>query len=55
MLQGAGHNSDSNKQKVDNYPTNTLTFCNDDNAIERFNTAVHYPIKNLNTNITIVC
>lgn len=31
-------------------PPNTLTFCNNDNAIGRFNTAVHYFIKNLNTN-----
>ena len=57
MLHGAGHNSDDNKQEAHNiyYPTkHTLTFCNDDNAIGRFNTAVHYFIKNLNTYIIIV-
>ena len=54
MLNGAGYNSDDNKQEVHNYPPNTLTFCKDDNAIGRFNTAVHYFIKNLNTNIIIV-
>lgn len=35
-------------------PPNTLTFSNDDNAKGRFNTAVHYFIKNLNTYIIIV-
>ena len=35
-------------------PPNTLTFCNDDNAIGRFDTAVHYLIKTLNTNIIII-
>ena len=51
MLHGAGHNSDDNKQEVHNYPTKHTDFYN---AIGRFDTAVHYLIKNLNTNIIII-